>query len=127
MARKKVMLGWIAHDATRRATFKKWKRSLLKKVSELATLCSIDACAVVYGPEEEAPEVWPSPAETTRVAARFRAMPESDQSRKKTDQEGFLRQRAAKLREQLSRQDRGNRELEASLLSRPRSSCGWRR
>ncbi|KAG6519217.1 hypothetical protein ZIOFF_022709 [Zingiber officinale] len=66
------MLGWIAHDATRRATFKKWKRSLLKKVSELATLCSIDACAVVYGPEEEAPEVWPSPAETTRAAELVR-------------------------------------------------------
>ncbi|XP_074577892.1 uncharacterized protein LOC141834459 [Curcuma longa] len=116
MARKKVTLGWIAHDATRRATFKKRKQSLLKKVSELATLCGIDACAVVYGPEEEAPEVWPSPAETARVAARFRAVPELDQTRKKTDQEGFLRQRTAKLWEQLSRQEGDNRELEASLL-----------
>ncbi|XP_042451589.1 agamous-like MADS-box protein AGL80, partial [Zingiber officinale] len=127
MARKKVTLGWIAHDATRRTTFKKRKQSLLKKVSELATLCAIDACAVVYGPEDEAPEAWPSPAETARVAARFRAVPESDQNRKKTDQEGFLRQRAAKLREQLSRQDRGNRELEASLLMHEMlSGGGWR-
>ncbi|KAG6522137.1 hypothetical protein ZIOFF_019274 [Zingiber officinale] len=54
-------------------------------------------------------------------------MPESDQNRKKTDQEGFLRQRAAKLREQLSRQDRGNRQLEASLLMHELlSGGGWR-
>ncbi|THU45542.1 hypothetical protein C4D60_Mb02t19070 [Musa balbisiana] len=43
-------------------------------------------------------------------------MPEMDKCRKMMDQEGFLRQRAAKLQEQLRRQERDNRELEVSLL-----------
>ncbi|XP_074577557.1 agamous-like MADS-box protein AGL80 [Curcuma longa] len=127
MPRKKVALAWIAHDATRRATFKKRKRSLFKKTSELAILCGVDACAVVYGPEEAEPEVWPSPAEAARVLARLRAAPEPHQGRKKMDQEGFLRLRAAKLQDQIRRQQRDNRELEASLLLHEVLSAGGQR
>ncbi|KAG6535234.1 agamous-like MADS-box protein AGL80 [Zingiber officinale] len=120
MRRKKVKLAWITNDATRRATFKKRKKGLVKEVSELATLCGVEACLVVYGPQDAAeaePEVWPSPAETARVATRFNSMPEMDRCRKMTNPEGFLRRRVAKLQDQLRRQDRENRELEASLFA----------
>ncbi|URD78978.1 SRF-type transcription factor (DNA-binding and dimerization domain) [Musa troglodytarum] len=43
-------------------------------------------------------------------------MPEMERQRKMMDQEGLLRQRAAKLQEQLRRQERDNRDLEAALL-----------
>uniref|UniRef100_A0A804I4U9 MADS-box domain-containing protein n=1 Tax=Musa acuminata subsp. malaccensis TaxID=214687 RepID=A0A804I4U9_MUSAM len=39
MARKKVKLAWIANDSMRRATFKKRKMGLMKKVNKLAMLC----------------------------------------------------------------------------------------
>ncbi|XP_010909405.1 agamous-like MADS-box protein AGL80 [Elaeis guineensis] len=116
MARKKVNLAWIANDSTRRATFKKRRKGLMKKVSELATLCDVKACVIVYGPQEPQPEVWPSVPEVTRVLARFKSMPEMEQCKKMMNQEGFLRQRVAKQQEQLRKQERENRELETMLL-----------
>ncbi|CAL9767573.1 unnamed protein product [Musa acuminata subsp. burmannicoides] len=116
MARKKVNLAWIANDSTRRATLKKRKKGLMKKVSELATLCNVKACMIIYGPQEQQPEAWPSAQEAARLLERFKSMPEMEKCRKMMDQEGFLRQRAAKLQEQLRRQERDNRELEVSLL-----------
>ncbi|KAG1328308.1 agamous-like MADS-box protein AGL80 [Cocos nucifera] len=116
MARKKVNLAWIANDSTRRATFKKRRKGLMKKVSELATLCDVKAGVIVYGPQEPQPEVWPSVPEATRVLARFKSMPEMEQCKKMMNQEGFLRQRVAKLQEQLRKHERENRELETMLL-----------
>ncbi|TVU03870.1 hypothetical protein EJB05_50583, partial [Eragrostis curvula] len=116
MARKKVTLQWIANDSTRRATFKKRRKGLMKKASELATLCDVDACVVAYGEGESQPEVWPSVAEAARILARFKAMPELDQCKKMMDMESFLRQRIDKLKEQLHKAQRENRERETTLL-----------
>ncbi|KAJ4776800.1 Agamous-like MADS-box protein AGL80 [Rhynchospora pubera] len=117
MARKKVKLAWITNDATRRATFKKRKKGLLKKAQELSTLCDVKTCVVVYGgPQDREVEAWPSTAESLRILRRFRNMPETEQSKKMVDQEGFLRQRLAKSQEQLRRLERENRELETCLL-----------
>ncbi|CAL4917733.1 unnamed protein product [Urochloa decumbens] len=116
MARKKVSLQWISNDSTRRATFKKRRKGLMKKASELATLCDVDACVVVYGDGEAQPEVWPDVAKVAEVLARFRAMPELDQCKKMMDMEGFLGQRVEKLREQLGKAQRENREREATIL-----------
>ncbi|KAF5203782.1 agamous-like MADS-box protein AGL80, partial [Thalictrum thalictroides] len=88
MARKKVKLAWIVNDSARRATFKKRKKGLMKKVSELSTLCGVEACAIIYGPEDPQPDVWPStPSEAHRVLTRFNSMPEMEQSKKMMNQE----------------------------------------
>ncbi|KAG0496484.1 hypothetical protein HPP92_001175 [Vanilla planifolia] len=118
MARKKVSLSLIANEATRRATLKKRRKGLMKKVKELSILCDVRACAIVYSPQEAQPEVWPSVAEATRLLTRFRSMPEMEQSKKMLNQETFLRQRVAKLHEQLRRHERENRELESAALLR---------
>ncbi|KAJ4823856.1 Agamous-like MADS-box protein agl80, partial [Turnera subulata] len=100
MTRKKVKLAFIANDAARKATFKKRRKGLIKKVSELSTLCGIEACAIIYSPYETQPEVWPSPVGVQRVLSQFRQMPEMEQSKKMVNQESFLRQRIAKAGEQ---------------------------
>ncbi|KAF8392750.1 hypothetical protein HHK36_023099 [Tetracentron sinense] len=112
MARKKVKLAYIANDSARRATFKKRRKGLMKKVSELSTLCGVDACAIIYSPYDTEAEVWPSPSEAQRVLARFKSLPEMEQSKKMMNQEGFLRQRMAKVKEQLKKQQKDNRECE---------------
>lgn len=112
MTRKKVKLAYITNDAARKATFKKRKKGLMKKVSELSTLCGIEACAIMYSPYDPEPEVWPSSAGVQRVISRFKKMPEMDQSKKMVNQEGFLRQRIIKAEEQLKKQVRENREKE---------------
>ena len=88
----------------------------MKKVGELSTLCGIDACAIVYSPYDTQPEVWPSPLGVQRVLAKFRRMPELEQSKKMVNQESFLRQRILKAKEQLKKQRKDNREKEMTQL-----------
>ncbi|XP_020211538.1 agamous-like MADS-box protein AGL80 [Cajanus cajan] len=116
MTRKKVKLAFIANDSARKATFKKRKKGLMKKVSELSTLCGIDACAIVYSPYDPQPEVWPSPMGVQRVLSKFRRMPELEQSKKMVNQESFLRQRILKAKDQLKKQRKDNREKEMTQL-----------
>ncbi|KAI3707347.1 hypothetical protein L6452_25789 [Arctium lappa] len=112
MTRKKVKLAFIMNDSARKATFKKRKKGLMKKVNELSTLCGIDACAIIYSPYEAQPEVWPNNIGVQRVLAQFKRMPEMEQSKKMVNQESFTRQRITKANEQLKKQIKENREKE---------------
>ncbi|KAJ8442285.1 hypothetical protein Cgig2_011208 [Carnegiea gigantea] len=112
MTRKKVKLAFIANDSARKATYKKRKRGLLKKMDELTTLCDVKACAILYSPYEARSVVWPGPSGAREVIASFKRLPEMDKVKKMVCQEEFLRQRVAKAHEQLKRQQRENREKE---------------
>ena len=79
--RKKVKLAYITNDSARKAIFKKIK-GLMKKVSELSTLCGIDVCAILYSPYDSQSEVWLSPLGVHLVVARFKKMPEMEQARR---------------------------------------------
>ncbi|KAK1571650.1 hypothetical protein Q3G72_020733 [Acer saccharum] len=116
MARRKVKLCYIANDSKRKVTFKKRKKNLLKKVSELNTLCGIDACAIVYSPYENQPDVWPSHHGVQRIVSQLKRMPEMEQSKRMVDQDSFLRQRITKSNDQLIKQMKDNREQEMTAL-----------
>ncbi|KAL6139098.1 hypothetical protein ACLB2K_064375 [Fragaria x ananassa] len=116
MTRKKVKLAFITNDSARKATYKKRKKGLMKKVTELTTLCDIDACAIIYSPYDSKPEVWPSSLGVHRVLAYFKTMPEMEQSKKMMNQESFLRQRINKAHEQLKKQKKDNREMEMARI-----------
>ncbi|KAM3244652.1 hypothetical protein ACQJBY_056139 [Aegilops geniculata] len=113
MARKKVTLQYIAHDSTRRSRFRKRLRSLMKKATELATMCDVKTCVVVYGEGEAEPEVFPSHAEAVDILNEFKSMPELGHCKKTMDQEAFLTQRIAKLRDQV---DKARRECQDSEI-----------
>ncbi|CAA2983136.1 agamous-like MADS-box AGL80 [Olea europaea subsp. europaea] len=116
MTRKKVKLAFITNDSARKATFRKRKKGLMKKVSELSTLCGIDICAIIYSSYESQPEVWPDNRGIHCVLAQFKGMPEMEQSKKMVNQESFIRQRIAKASEQLKKQHKENREKEITLV-----------
>ncbi|KAL8061419.1 hypothetical protein ABFX02_02G085300 [Erythranthe guttata] len=116
MTRKKVKLAFITNDSARKATFKKRKKGLMKKVSELSTLCGIDACAVVYSPYEAQPDAWPDARGAQRVLAQFKRMPEMEQSKKMVNQESFIRHRISKAADQLKKVHKDNREKEITHL-----------
>ncbi|CAN0921019.1 Agamous-like MADS-box protein AGL80 [Linum grandiflorum] len=59
MTRKKVKLAYITNDSARKATYNKRNKGLIKKVSELSTLCDVQACAIVYSLYHTQPEIWP--------------------------------------------------------------------
>ncbi|MBA0729099.1 hypothetical protein Golax_025374 [Gossypium laxum] len=57
MIRKKVKLAYITNDSSRKGNYRKRKKGLMRKMSELSTLCGIGACAIIYSPYESQPEV----------------------------------------------------------------------
>ncbi|KAM0898000.1 hypothetical protein ACQ4PT_022225 [Festuca glaucescens] len=117
MARKKVVVKYIANDPTRKMTCKKRAMGLIKKAGELSILCGVDVCVFIL-PEGESSQVqvWPSPAEGMRVIDRLRSMPELDQCKKKLDGEDYVRERISKMQDQLRKAERDNRQREATLL-----------
>ncbi|KAL0290568.1 UNVERIFIED_CONTAM: Agamous-like MADS-box protein [Sesamum calycinum] len=127
MTRKKVKLAFITNDSARKATFKKRKKGLMKKVSELSTLCGIDACAIVYGPYDSHPEVWPDGRGAHRVLAQFKRMPEMEQSKKMVNQESFIRHRITKAADQLKSSTRttGKRRSLISWAEEGGGGKGW--
>ncbi|XP_058782044.1 agamous-like MADS-box protein AGL80 [Vicia villosa] len=116
MTRKKVKLAFIENDTARKTTYNKRKKGLLKKVDEISTLCGIDACAIIYGPYDPQPEIWPSSSGVEKVLTKFKAAPEFDQSRRMVDQESFLKQRIGKAEKHLKRQWAENKEKETTML-----------
>ncbi|XP_027337506.1 agamous-like MADS-box protein AGL80 [Abrus precatorius] len=115
MTRKKVELTYIANESKRKATLKKRKNGLIKKIDEISTLCGIEACAIIYSPNDEL-DVWPSELGVQRVLSRFKSMSEHEQGKKMLNQESFLSQSIIKAQEQLKKQKNENRKKEMSNL-----------
>ncbi|XP_058766256.1 agamous-like MADS-box protein AGL80 [Vicia villosa] len=114
--RRRVKLAFMVNDSARRITYTKRKKSLIKKIDELATLCGIEACAIVYSDFHSEPEIWPSPWEVQRVVTKFRSYSDFEKGKKMLNQESFLMQRIVKSKEQLAKLEKNNWEAEKSLI-----------
>ncbi|KAI3442036.1 MADS-box domain-containing protein [Psidium guajava] len=116
MARKKVKLAFIENDTSRKATLKKRRQGLMKKVSELSALCGVNACAIVYSPDSGEPVFWPSRPEVEELLVRYRSFSEVERSRKMVNQESYLKEQINKLIRQKKKLAVKNKELENSYL-----------
>ncbi|GKV29732.1 hypothetical protein SLEP1_g38633 [Rubroshorea leprosula] len=116
MTRKKVKLVWIANDAARKASLKKRRAGLIKKVGELTTLCGVRAFIVIYSPDEVEPSIWPSRSSIQQLLTRFHGLPEMERSKKMMNQETYMKERVAKIQDLMKRHQRRNKEAEATLL-----------
>ncbi|RDX91375.1 Agamous-like MADS-box protein AGL80, partial [Mucuna pruriens] len=116
MTRKKVNPAYITNDSKRKATLRKRKKGLIKKIDEINILCGIEACAILYTPHNPQPEVCPSDWGVQSVLSKFRGVSELEQSKKKFNQESFLRQRIVKAQGQLKKLKNENRKKEMTLL-----------
>ncbi|XP_058782180.1 agamous-like MADS-box protein AGL80 [Vicia villosa] len=116
MARKKVKLAFIENDTARKSTYKNREKGLLKKVDELATLCGVEACAIIYGPYEPQPEIWPSASGVQNVLSKFMTKSEFEQRKKMVNQESFLKERISKAEKQFEKQWKDNREKERTMF-----------
>ncbi|KAI3925927.1 hypothetical protein MKW98_028063 [Papaver atlanticum] len=118
MARKKVTLAYIASATARKVTFNKRRKGLLKIVSELSTLCGVSACAIVNGPYDPQPEVWPEQWEAHRVLMWFKSLPEIElrNVNKQFNPESFALNQIEKLSEQCKRHQQENHYLEINRM-----------
>ncbi|XP_021296849.1 agamous-like MADS-box protein AGL8 [Herrania umbratica] len=116
MTRKKVKLEWIANDNARRLSLKKRRLGLLKKISELSTLCGVNACAIICGLDEIEPTVWPSHDMVQQQLAQFQSLSELERLKKTMNQETYLKEQVKKAREQQMKYEKRNMELEMAQL-----------
>jgi hypothetical protein len=114
MTRKKVRLAFISDDSARKATYKKRKKGIIKKVSELTILCGIPACAIISNPFDSKTEVWPDLAGAKQIIERYQNSSVIDAA-KNVNQKSFLLQRITKAREQLKKLKHDNREKEMTI------------
>ncbi|KAF1891100.1 hypothetical protein Lal_00001417 [Lupinus albus] len=71
-------------------------------MDQITTLCGIEACAIISGPNELHPQVWPPHFGVQRVIYKFMKMPETDQGMKMLlIHESFLNQSFMKTLEKL--------------------------
>ncbi|KAF7139504.1 hypothetical protein RHSIM_Rhsim07G0199200 [Rhododendron simsii] len=116
MTRSKVNLTYISNDSARRVTLRKRESGLMKKAEEITTLCGIDACAIIFRPNDPEPNVWPSQLEAQRVISRFRNLSPLEQNRKMVDQESFTRQRLEAMKEKVSKLARENQHKQLTQV-----------
>ncbi|MBA0735498.1 hypothetical protein Gogos_019343, partial [Gossypium gossypioides] len=116
MIRKKVKLAYITNDSSRKATYKKRNKGLMKKMSELSTLCWINACAIMYSPYKSQLEVWPSSIRGQQVLSKFKVILEIEQRKNMVNQDSFLSQRTVKVVKQLKKHCKDNQEKEMTLV-----------
>uniref|UniRef100_A0A803KU22 MADS-box domain-containing protein n=1 Tax=Chenopodium quinoa TaxID=63459 RepID=A0A803KU22_CHEQI len=91
MVRKKAKLAYIENDSSRRVTYQKRVKNLVKKTRELSVLCGVDACAIIYGQDEQVPVVWPSSEEEAkRIISYYNSKSDLDPSQRGFNQYTFL-------------------------------------
>ncbi|XP_057419081.1 agamous-like MADS-box protein AGL80 [Lotus japonicus] len=114
MARKKVNLAYITDDKARKISYNNRKKNIIKKVSELTTLCGIEACAIISNPFDSEPEIWPNLEGANKVVERYHNTPVKNQNMT-LNQESFMTQTTSKAQDKLSKVSRQNREKELSM------------
>ncbi|XP_050365638.1 MADS-box transcription factor PHERES 2-like [Argentina anserina] len=74
----KLNMQLIADERSRRVTFLKRKKGILKKAFEFKTLCGVDMCLIIYGPKQSDRRptefhTWPdNPDEVNSVIGKFK-------------------------------------------------------
>ncbi|KAE9591500.1 putative transcription factor MADS-type1 family [Lupinus albus] len=107
---------YIVNESKRKVTYKLRKIGMKNKLHEISTLCGIQACVIIYDPNETEPEVWPSHSEVQRVISRFNAMSNIDQGENMSTQKSFLQKNFEKARDQLKKARDENKKHEMELF-----------
>ncbi|KAK3002517.1 hypothetical protein RJ639_021677 [Escallonia herrerae] len=118
MVRKKVNYQFIADECARKRTFKKRKIGLLKKASELQTLCGVETCAIFSNSTDSPLEVWPSPHDAYQVVERFRNLAPEKQTYNMMDGENLLQKNITIMKGKLVTEEKKNQGLRIEQFMR---------
>ncbi|KAK8530753.1 hypothetical protein V6N13_030700 [Hibiscus sabdariffa] len=118
MTRNGVKLAYISNDAAKNVTYKKRKKGLVKKMSELSTLCGVEACAIIYPSTcNSHPKVWPSAVTTHRMLSHFKMLSVVERSNRTMAQERLVRQRIAHADEKVKKLCENNHRKEITQVN----------
>jgi hypothetical protein len=111
MKRKKISSKLILDVPTRKTTYNYRLKGLFAKMDQMKTLCNIEACALALGPGDRKPSIWPSENIAKDLIKKFESLSISVQSKNRTDQLIFLKDKEKKLESNLAKINKGNEEI----------------
>ncbi|WVZ07809.1 hypothetical protein V8G54_021155 [Vigna mungo] len=112
--RKKVTLKLIENFVARKARYRKIRENLLKKVEDLTTLCDVNACAMIYGPGDDVPTVWPSHDIAKELLDKFENAPLPERLKKNVTPQLYIDQMNRKIEKQVMKLKKKNDEKDMS-------------
>jgi hypothetical protein len=118
MTRKKVKIAFISNVRSRKESYRKRKKSIIKKISEIKILCDISTCAIISNPfNSNKTVVWPDLEGAKQVIERYQNSSEIDEARN-VNQKSFLLQNITKAKEKLEKikQDIHEKELTIRMI-----------
>ncbi|KAM0896995.1 hypothetical protein ACQ4PT_022846 [Festuca glaucescens] len=116
MEKGRLKIQWIVDNRKRKAMLRRRLPILLKKARELAAICDVSVCLIVYCPGEAWPVVCGSPDGAANVLRQYRDLPSLGRVKNVLDSEDFLKQMIDKARAELSIVQRQRRDLEINLV-----------
>ncbi|KZV30585.1 MADS-box transcription factor PHERES 2-like [Dorcoceras hygrometricum] len=118
MGRARLRLELQRCPKARRKTYETRKKALLKKASELSTLCGVDVCMIMYPPpiknEETEPFVWSNdPAQVLNLieSHKLSRLGGEWSSSKTCDLTWFYKDQTTKIEEEINKVKKANRHL----------------
>jgi len=73
--KRKITSKFIENATQRKICHTNRVKGLFTKMEQVKTLCGIEACAVVFGPGDLRPLVWPSRDVAKKLIQKFESMP----------------------------------------------------
>ncbi|KAF8026846.1 hypothetical protein BT93_F3362 [Corymbia citriodora subsp. variegata] len=115
MGRAKLKLELIPNARSRRVTFEKRKKGLMKKAEEFKILCGVDTCVIINpmgmsidGQVE--PETWPDRKEVERIICRYQSEAADRRAKHATGPWEFFTSQKKKIDAELAKARRANWE-----------------
>ena len=116
MTRNKINLALIANESSRKATLKKRRASMFKKIEELSVLSDVRAGAIVYSLGEANPAIFPSYEAVKPMFEKFLSTSVVERTQKMVTHESYLAQRVTKETEKKNKKKKKNDRIEAQEI-----------
>lgn len=111
MGRKKLSLQLIPKEKSRKLTYERRKKGLMKKAQELSALCGVDTCVIAYDSGScgngavAQPEIWPSNhGEVRRIIERYQSgCPQTGAKKRSSGLHEFFENKKRKVESELEK------------------------
>lgn len=109
-----MTLKLIENFVARKARYRKIRENLLKKMEDITTLCDVNACAIIYGPGDNVPTVWPSHDIAKELLHKFENAPLPERVKKNVTPQVYIEQMNRKIEKQVMKLKKKNDERDMS-------------
>ncbi|CAI8614946.1 unnamed protein product [Vicia faba] len=108
--KRKITSKLIENFSQRKICYKTRLKGLFTKMNQVTTLCDLEACAIVFGPGDRTPVMWPSRDVAERLIHKLESMSECLRFKNVTDQLSFLKDKGERLQATVDKMKEDNED-----------------